>query len=459
MFSYIKKTLTKKALIYWFGAFFLLIFSVFVVSSSNRVLAQTSSTPTEERKTLENELKKLEEEIAQYEKDITKTQAEKKTLQNQISVIKGKIQKLDLQIKQSNLMIQDLSVQIKDTEQSIEKTSQKIEESRSELSNILRAIYEEDQKSPVEVLLAEDNLSDFFNNLANLESLQSRNQDLLKEIKSLKTSLEDQKNLLDSDKTDLEQMARIQTLQKQEQEATRKQNEKLLEQTKGKESEYQKILAASKKRAAEIKSRIFELIGIPQAPTFEEALNIAKYAESLTGIRPAFLLAILTQESNLGKNVGQCYLVNQNTGEGTGVKSGNRVSRVMSPARDVPIFLSITKDLGRDPFKTVVSCPMSFGWGGAMGPAQFIPSTWALYDSQVESFTGQPADPWSIKDAFIASALYLKKSGAGAKDYNSEWRAALIYFSGSVNTRYRFYGDSVMTLARQYQSDIDEIEN
>jgi len=439
------------------GISLIIVSLFFVFGFVNSVRSQTAQ-PAEEKKVLEEELKKLEEEISQYEKDITKTQQEKKTLQNQISVIKSKIQKLDLQIKQSNLMIGDLKVQIKDTEGSIEKTSLKIEDSKEKLTNILRSIYEEDQKSSIEVLLAEENLSDFFNNLANLESLNDRNQELLKEIKSLKVSLEAQKNSLDSEKEDLEQMARIQTLQKQEQETNRKQNEKLLEQTKGKETEYQKILTDSKKRAAEIKSRIFELIGISEAPTFEEALKIAKYAESLTGIRPAFLLAVLTQESSLGKNVGQCYLVNPNTGEGVVSKTGAKRAKVMSPSRDVPHFMNTTRELGRDPYQTLISCPMSFGWGGAMGPAQFIPSTWAIYDSQVEAITGKPADPWSIKDAFLAAALYLKNAGAGKKDYNSEWRAALIYFSGSANSRYRFYGDSVMSLARQYQADIEEIE-
>ncbi|GAH47901.1 unnamed protein product, partial [marine sediment metagenome] len=57
--------------------------------------------------------------------------------------------------------------------------------------------------------------------------------------------------------------------------------------------------------AAEIRARIFELIGVPKAPTFGEALDIAKYVEGITGARPAFLLAILQQESAIGKNVGQ----------------------------------------------------------------------------------------------------------------------------------------------------------
>lgn len=414
--------------------------------------------PTDERKALEDELKALEEKIAQYEKDITKTQQEKKTLQNQISILKNKIQKLDLQIKQNKLMIGDLGLQIKDTESSIDKTSQKIEDLKSKLSVILRSIWEEDQKSEVEVFLAEANLSGFFNDLVALESLNLKNKELLEEIKSLKLSLEDQKKSLDEEKSDLEQLARIQLLQKQENQSIKEQQETLLEQTKGKESEYQKMLEASKKRAAEIRSRIFELIGVPKAPTFGEALDIAKIVSAQTGVRPALLLAVLTQESNLGNNVGQCYLVNADTGEGVRISTGKKEPRTMNPTRDVPNFLEIAKELGKDPYKLPVSCPMNFGWGGAMGPAQFIPSTWMLYRDRITAITGKLADPWNIRDAFFATGLYLADYGAKSQTYDGEWRAAMIYFSGSTSTRYRFYGDSVMALAKQYQADIETVE-
>jgi hypothetical protein len=34
----------------------------------------------------------------------------------------------------------------------------------------------------------------------------------------------------------------------------------------------------------------------------------------------------------------------------------------------------------------------------------------------------------------------------------------MIYFSGSTNTRFRFYGDNVMAIAKRYQADIDAIQ-
>jgi len=420
-------------------------------------LGKAQMTPEEERAVLEKELKELEEKIAQYESDVTKTQQEKKTLQNQIYILKKKIETLDLQIYQSNLMIKDLGFQVKDTEGSIEKTSLKIEDSKEKLSNILRTLYEEDQKSLLEILLSEPKLSNFFDNLMALEALNQKNQELLKNIKELKSNLETQKQNLEEEKEDLEKVAKIQTLQRQESSQTKKEQEKLLEQTKGKESEYQKLLQVSKEKAAKIRARLFELAGVVEAPTFGQALEIAKYVESITGVRPAFLLAVLTQESNIGKNVGQCYLKNPVNGGGEVIRTGAQISRVMSPSRDVPHFLTITAELGRDPYKTPVSCPMSYGWGGAMGPAQFIPSTWMKYRDRVKAITGS-ADPWNIKDAFVAAALYLADAGAASQTATAEWRAAMIYFSGTTSSKYRFYGDSVMSIARGYEEDIKAIE-
>lgn len=437
----------------------IIAFLIFLIASFPLWNLDVSAiTSAEEKKALEEELKNLELEIAQYEKDITKTSQQKKTLQNQISVLKQKISKLNLQINQSSLAIKDLKYQISDTEQSISQTSLKIDENKAKLASLLQTFYEEDQRSFIEILLSSEKFSDFFDNLMSLEFLNLETQNLLASIKNLQSNLNEQKDILEEDKSDVEKIMQIQLLQRKESEAVKKEKDVFLKQT---EAQYQKSLQEkqkAEKRAAEIKARIFEVIGVSKAPTFGEALEIAKYAEKITGIRPAFLLAVLTQESNLGKNVGQCYLKNPTDGSGVVSYNGKVVERVMKPSRDVPAFLEITKAADRDPFKTQVSCPMSFGWGGAMGPAQFIPSTWVLYDDQVSAVTGRPADPWNIRDAFLAAAFYLTNYGAASQSYNGEWKAAMIYFSGSTNTKYRFYGDSVMSIATRYQQDIQSIE-
>jgi membrane-bound lytic murein transglycosylase B len=134
----------------------------------------------------------------------------------------------------------------------------------------------------------------------------------------------------------------------------------------------------------------------------------------------------------------------------------------MKPERDQEPFKTITTELGRDIDTTPVSCPMKnkdgsqLGWGGAMGPAQFIPSTWIGYKDRVAALTGKSADPWDIRDAFVAAALLLKANGANGTD-DGYWKAAMRYFSGGTSTKYRFYGDNVLKTTAKYRDDIKEL--
>ena len=91
-----------------------------------------------------------------------------------------------------------------------------------------------------------------------------------------------------------------------------------------------------------------------------------------------------------------------------------------------------------------------------MGPAQFIPSTWSLYKEKIRAITGQIADPWEIKDSFLAAGIYLKDLGA----VTNEFKAAMKYFSGSSWTWWeeQNYGRPVMDRAEQYQEEIDLLE-
>ena len=419
------------------------------------VLAQT---PEEERQALEEELRKLEEQLSSIEGDISKTEKEKKTLQNEIYLLRKRVQSLNIQIQQSNTMIQDIGLQIDDTQGSIEYTSLKIEESKERLSAILRKIYQEDKKSLLEIFLAEEELSNFFKDLMALQTLNEKSHELLVNIKKLKVSLEGQKESLDEEKLDLERIVKVRILQRQESSQLKVEQESYLKLT---EEQYQKQLKEkqeTEKKASVIRARIFELIGVPKAPTFGEAYEIAKYVSSVTGVRPALVLAVLTQESNIGKNVGQCYLKNTETGEGVRITNNKIEPRTMKPTRDVPYFLEVCEKLGRDPFSTPVSCPMSIGWGGAMGPAQFIPDTWANpkygYGAKVKEVTGKEADPWDIRDAFLASGLYLRDLGAST----DEFKAVMRYFSGYRWSKWEeFYGRSVLAIAAQYEQDIKSL--
>ncbi|MDO8521011.1 MAG: lytic murein transglycosylase, partial [bacterium] len=257
-------------------------------------------------------------------------------------------------------------------------------------------------------------------------------------------------------KADLERNKRIVEWNEKEKAA-------LLSITKNKQKGYTIVLADRKKRAAEIRAALFALRDSGEIP-FGRALDYATVVSAKTGIRPAYLLAIFQQESSFGKNQGSCYLKNSSTGAGIGVRTGNTIARVMNPSRDVGPFLSITRELGRDPFNTLVSCPQEVGWGGAMGAAQFIPSTWILFMNRITKALGTAsADPWSARDAFMAAGIYLSDLGAKAGTYSAERDAACRYFSGkrcSQSSWAATYGNQVMAKAANIQETmIDPLQN
>ncbi|MDP3882850.1 MAG: hypothetical protein Q8Q48_02225 [Candidatus Staskawiczbacteria bacterium] len=390
------------------------------------------------------------------QQDITKTSQQKNTLANQIAGLKSKIKNLDYQINQSTVKVKGLNVQITDTQDSITETSLKIQDSQSQIASILQSIYEEDKKPSIAILL-EGSLSDFFNNLVYLESLNSKVSNLLDNTKNLQSYLQGQKVKMDGEVDQLQKTIVLQTLQKQENQQNQKQQQSYLNLT---EAQYQQQLADKKEieqKSAKVRALLFQIVGVSKAPTFGEALDMAKSVSSIVSVRPAFLLAIISQESAIGRNVGQCVLTDPNTGNGKRISTGATVIRIMKPTRDVPPFLEITKALGRDPFDTPVSCWITayvsgqpYGWGGAMGPAQFIPSTWMLFQDRLTSVLGKAPDPWAIKDSFTASAMYLSDLGASAQTYSKESNAASRYYGGSSA-----YASSVMRRAACIQTFID----
>ena len=239
-----------KRLIFFF--LFILILAFISSSSSFDFREHVQASIIEERQLLERQLKEVEKEIAQLEGDIEKTRQERKTLNRQLSILRNQIKKLNLHAQENRLMIRDLGLQVVDTEGSIEKISLQIEQRHQRLSNLLRLIYKEGQKTTLEIFLAEDQLSDFFDNLIALNILSSRTKISLKEVRELKDRLEKQKQILEQEKGDIQRILKIQIFQAEETARKRKEQEHFLRMT---EIEYQRYISEKVevvKRAAEI---------------------------------------------------------------------------------------------------------------------------------------------------------------------------------------------------------------
>ncbi|MBI4114733.1 MAG: hypothetical protein HY445_02725 [Candidatus Niyogibacteria bacterium] len=409
-------------------------------------LAAQTVDPSEvvgRRSQLEAELAGLESQIEGYRGVIQEKQKERTTLERDIAILDAQIEKSRLEIRARTLTISKLIDSIGKKTQLIGDLEQKIENEKTSLAELLRKIYELDQTSLVELMLSYDNLSDFFVDFDNFDTVQIALQFSFGEIRRTQTVTGEERNVLEDRKTEEVELRALQEFEKKRIGQQEAEKQKILNITKGQEAEYQKILSSREKDAAKIRSELFLLRGSAAIP-FEKAVEYTNLAFQLTGVRPALILGVIAEESNLGENVG----------------TGDWRTDMKNPRDTVP-FLDITSRLGLDPDLMPVSKKTWYGWGGAMGPAQFIPSTWIAYEDKIAQLSGQnPPNPWDPRTAFIASAILLKENGAAAGTFQAERLAALRYFAGwgnATKSSYAFYGDDVMALAQKYQEQIDII--
>jgi membrane-bound lytic murein transglycosylase B len=429
-------------------------------------LRAQSDLSSEQRAQLESELRVLEQEIAQKEAELAKQRGQTGSIQKDINVLVSDINRAKLQIQAKNLIITKLSKEINSRVSKINNLDQKISSGQDSISDLIRKTRELDNTSIAHVLLSNQTVSEFYHDMDAFEIIKGALREHVGTVQEAKTDTEIEKKGLEKDKN--KQVDAKVTIESEKKKVERNEQEKkkLLTISKQQETAYQKELAARQKRKSEILSALFKLRD-SGAIKFGDALTYAKSASAKTGVRPALILAIITQESNLGANVGTCNKAGQPESKswrkimpGPDDKAAKRSGR-----DDQTPYLAIVKSLGLDPDTTPLSCPIAGGgWGGAMGPSQFIPTTWISYQSKIANALGKStASPWNAEDAFMATALYLANSGAANAGYSAERNAACRYYSGAACKDGRkppnsFYGNSVMAIATKIQGQIDELQ-
>ena len=440
--------------------------SVFAQDASNAVMTRQQQ--------LQSQLDSLENQIAGQQQLLDTAQSQHQTLQTQINAFNAEIKKTQLQIQTINLTITQLNGDIGVHDRTLESLASQLSAEKESLAQIMRQTQTLDDYSVVNVALGSKNVSTFFSDLDAFTSIKSSLQNSFNQIQKTSSSTESEKEALQTRLSEQEQLRTVAKLAEQQVRAQEKDKQKLLTQTKGLETNFQKLIASNQKTAAQIRSELFTLRDSAAIP-FGTALSYAQAAERATGVRAAVTLGVLKQETNLGENLG------------TGSWKVD-----MSPARDRPVFAYITAALGFDPNKMPVSKKPWYGWGGAMGPGQFIPSTWVCYGGFVNTNTntctpsgnanafwagpwqyvaskdrvrkllgGQsPSNPWSARDAIMATSMLMADNGADARTPAAERLAALRYFAGwggASNKAYAFYGDGVMEFATQFQQMINQL--
>ena len=428
---------------------------IFFLSWPVLTWAETAQEKAAREVQLRAELSVVEKQIAEQTSLLRSKQKETASVQRDIDILNFKIKTSQLNIQAKKIEIARLGTDIGKKVKTISVLNTKIEDGKVSLAKLLRQTRELDNNGAIDIALGATTMSNFFADLTAFQFIQEAMANSFAIIRGTKVQTEKQKVVLE-DRRDAETTAKIAIeAEKAKIEELNKQKNVLLKMNKAQEGAYKSVIANKQKERSRILSALFKLRDA-KGISFGQALDYANVVSKKIGIRPAFLLAIITQESDissgtLGVNVGTC-----NRPQDT-----KKWRDVMKPTRDYEPFLAITKSLGIDPETVPVSCPYGGGYGGAMGPAQFIPSTWVLYIDRIARITGNnPPNPWNAEDAFAASGLLLLDNGAIGGNYASERKAALKYYAGGnwASPKNAFYGDQVMAKATKYQAMIDSLQ-
>lgn len=429
-----------------------------------------AETEAERRERLEDQLQKVEQQIIQQAILVEGKQKERQSLERDLNIIDAEIRQTQLGIEARTLAISQLSGQIGDKAEVLDILTERLAKQRSSLAELIRQTHSVDDFTLAEVLLSNQNFSDFFTDADRFVTVKNSLNQSLSALEEIKTDTQDQKLTLEEKQQVEAEMKLVQEQQRETIEVKEAEKESILAVTRGEEEIYQEILQQNQKTASQLRAQLFDLLGGGGPIPFPEAVAFAQVAQGLTGVSAALILAILEQESAYGSNIGGCTMADTSVGRD-----------IMHPERDRPVFLAIARTLGFDPQLQPVSCPLirsdgtRIGWGGAMGPSQFIPSTWAIFGGFVSDGAGGhtyvasrdairsilgrsgPSSPFVNQDAFLATALLLRDNGATG-GYAEDRRAALRYYAGwggASNPENAFYGDGVMNRKARLQNEIN----
>lgn len=384
----------------------------------------------------EAELSAIKAKIEELSKQHQTATSQAELAVDQLAQITRQVQTAQLQLDQTIL---NISLNKKSTNQvanGINQTHEQLADTREQLRDTIRSLYQQERTPLLSILLSSESLSTVLMDQRIHRELQKRAYQLIQQLHQEQDRLEQYQAELIKKQQDLTSMKELQTHQQVDLQDQQSNKNSFLKLKQEQQANYTHQLTEAKQARDDIANQIFSLNNLDLELTLTDAFSAARYASSLTGVRPSLLLAILKVETNVGEWVG----------------SGSYPADMHPASRDA--FLRLTAKLGLDPMTAPISRrPASYqGWGGAMGPGQFMPDTWERIEARVALLIGKPLpNPYELADAIVGTGIML--ADRGAADTAKEFEAINRYLAGPNWQYHTWYGQRVLAVAKEYNKE------
>src|SRR3989344_6009027 len=338
-------------------------FSTITLLSSTMFAAAESVA--DRQAVLQAQLDEVNAEIKQNQSQLSTKQKERTSLERDVAVLDYQITEAQLEIKRRDITNEKIRSNVKQKQSGISTLDSQVSVGEQSIAELLRQTNVYDRTSLAAKLLG-GTLDQYFRELDDFGRIERALDEAFTKMALEKKDLSARKAALEEEQLEQSDLLGLQVAQHNSLKSKEREKQTLVSTAKGEEKLYQNTIATKQRTAAQIQAALFALRDTSEEVSFGDIYGYAKQAGALTGVRPALILGILSEESNLGQNIG----------------TGNWKVDMKEP-RDVPVFAQITAELGINPDTQPVSKKPWYGWGGAMGPAQFIPSTWQMYKDRI----------------------------------------------------------------------------
>ncbi|MFH1509056.1 MAG: peptidoglycan DD-metalloendopeptidase family protein [bacterium] len=194
------------------------------------------------RQAIDN-LKESEEEL---QKQVSAYQNEAASLQAQISILDSEISQTESNIEKTKVEIEKIGLEVESINLEITEQENRIEEQKEVLSELLRILYQQSQKDPLEIFLGYDSLSQVYDQEHYMATLESQGKKALDEIESIRRELKWQNTVLAAKK---EKQQNLQAELERNKEILNEElsgKDRLLTETNNEEAKYQTLLEQAK---------------------------------------------------------------------------------------------------------------------------------------------------------------------------------------------------------------------
>lgn len=242
-----------------------LIFGLFLFKSDSAISSYGDNIDAEieelnsDIRVQKAKLESLQKKQEEYAKLIKEKQAEKDTLSNQLDILDNRLKQSELEIEEAVLEISKNSLEIKKIEIDIENKNEQIEESKKHIAALIKLLYKEDQTSPLEIILLNDSLADFINQVTYLENTSEKIKESLDSLRQIKLEMEEQQKILTEKQDKLNELKKELDNKKAILQEEIGNKEYVLTETANSEKQYQALLKEAKRQNDQASAEIASL--------------------------------------------------------------------------------------------------------------------------------------------------------------------------------------------------------